>query len=457
MNQPINMSGNLPHLTVTSGGGNAAATGGAAGGFAALIGLLGQVANPQGGSTQGGVPQQTSGGFFNFEAGELTASLDTAELPQSLSDLAELLGLKDVEEPNPESPAAGLPGQLADLLNSMAGKLELNAEVDPEAAEAALRLAKGLIQQAGGPPASIEANQPQQTLAAQMRAVAADLDLMRHNIPFSSARTDAAAIFNGTAPTLEDLLNPQNANGQTAKGAGQADTTRLADTIGANLAAKAGATANQPAPGTSGAQTLAAALAESGVNANVTAQTAQAATNAQAEPLPTAQVTATGAPTLSSDVSAAARPMQAAYQAPQINMQQLAFHIASQFQAGNSRFQIRMDPPELGRIDVRMDVDANGAIHARLTVDRAETLEMLRQDSRLLERALQQAGLDQSKTNLEFSLRQGGADGEPGDADTQTAEGESPQSVPIDETIPIAATLNAYQGMASPSGLNLWV
>ena len=47
-----------------------------------------------------------------------------------------------------------------------------------------------------------------------------------------------------------------------------------------------------------------------------------------------------------------------------------------------------------------------GQVNARLTVERAETLDLLQRDQRALERALAQAGLDASKTNLEFSLKQ---------------------------------------------------
>ena len=84
----------------------------------------------------------------------------------------------------------------------------------------------------------------------------------------------------------------------------------------------------------------------------------------------------------------------------------LAVEIATQARAGNSRFEIRLDPPELGRVDVKMHVDNSGTVNARLTVDRAETLDLFQRDRQALERALSQAGLDSGKTNLEFSLRQ---------------------------------------------------
>jgi flagellar hook-length control protein FliK len=83
----------------------------------------------------------------------------------------------------------------------------------------------------------------------------------------------------------------------------------------------------------------------------------------------------------------------------------LAVEIAAQSNAGNSRFEIRLDPPELGRIDVRLEIDSDGHVKSRLIVERSETLDMLRRDAPQLERALQQAGLKTADNALEFSLR----------------------------------------------------
>lgn len=58
---------------------------------------------------------------------------------------------------------------------------------------------------------------------------------------------------------------------------------------------------------------------------------------------------------------------------------------------GKNRFEIRLDPPELGRIEVRIDVDHDGNVTSRLTVDRADTYDLLRRDATDLERALQDA------------------------------------------------------------------
>ena len=83
----------------------------------------------------------------------------------------------------------------------------------------------------------------------------------------------------------------------------------------------------------------------------------------------------------------------------------VAIEIAGKALAGKNRFEIRLDPPELGRIDVRLDVDRDGNVTSRLTVDRPDTLDLLRRDAASLERALQDAGLKTANNGLQFSLR----------------------------------------------------
>jgi len=83
----------------------------------------------------------------------------------------------------------------------------------------------------------------------------------------------------------------------------------------------------------------------------------------------------------------------------------VAVEIAGKALAGKNRFEIRLDPPELGRIEVRLDVDRDGNVTSRLTVDRPDTLDLLRRDAAGLERALQDAGLKTANNGLQFSLR----------------------------------------------------
>jgi flagellar hook-length control protein FliK len=83
----------------------------------------------------------------------------------------------------------------------------------------------------------------------------------------------------------------------------------------------------------------------------------------------------------------------------------VAIEIASQVQSGKNHFEIRLDPPELGRIEVRLDVDRDGHTTTRLIADRSDTLDLMRRDASGLERALQDAGLKTSDSGLQFSLR----------------------------------------------------
>jgi flagellar hook-length control protein FliK len=174
---------------------------------------------------------------------------------------------------------------------------------------------------------------------------------------------------------------------------------------------------------------------------------------------PEAQASSQAAPAARVDIVAAPRVVQAGYQTSQqqLNLPQLAFEIVRQVNDGNTRFQIRLDPPELGRIDVKLDIDKAGQVHARLTVEKAETLDLMQRDQRGLERALQQAGLDGAKTNLEFSLKQnpfssGGQHGQDGGSGNNPIFGDE-MAAEADDTPP--PTVNLYRGSLSASGVNI--
>ncbi|MEM9205584.1 MAG: flagellar hook-length control protein FliK [Pseudomonadota bacterium] len=86
---------------------------------------------------------------------------------------------------------------------------------------------------------------------------------------------------------------------------------------------------------------------------------------------------------------------------------------------GETRFRIELDPPELGRIDVRLEIGSDGRANAVLSADRAETLDMLQRDIRVLERTLLQAGLQLERGSIEMGLRQ------QGDGDRNPGQGEA--------------------------------
>ena len=153
----------------------------------------------------------------------------------------------------------------------------------------------------------------------------------------------------------------------------------------------------------------------------------------------------------------APRVIQAGYQTSQqqLNLPQLAFELVRQVNDGNTRFQMRLDPPELGRIDVKLDIDKSGQINARLVVEKSETLDLMQRDQRALERALQQAGLDASKTNLEFSLKQN-----PFSSGQQQGRDDSGQqfslnSGGLDDIEEPPPTVNLYRASLTASGVNI--
>ncbi|MGH0001471.1 flagellar hook-length control protein FliK [Pseudovibrio ascidiaceicola] len=78
--------------------------------------------------------------------------------------------------------------------------------------------------------------------------------------------------------------------------------------------------------------------------------------------------------------------------------------IARQASGGVDRFEIRLDPKELGGVDVSLEFSKDGRVRAHLIVERPETLELLQRDQRGLEKALQEAGIESDKSSLQFSL-----------------------------------------------------
>lgn len=153
------------------------------------------------------------------------------------------------------------------------------------------------------------------------------------------------------------------------------------------------------------------------------------------------------------------KPVQAAYQGPQVNVPNVAMEITRHVNAGNNQFQIRLDPAELGRINVRLHMDDGGNVNARLVVERPETLAMLQRDAHSLERALAQAGLDSSKTNLEFSLKQNPFAGDQfaSNDDNNASDQNNSETEQNQNHSPPDLAVAAYQGTVSPSGISLWV
>lgn len=88
--------------------------------------------------------------------------------------------------------------------------------------------------------------------------------------------------------------------------------------------------------------------------------------------------------------------------------EQVAVHLNRMAKSGLSQYDLHLHPAELGRVDIRLEIAKDGTVQATVTADNQQTFDMLQRDSRSLERALQQAGLQADSGSLSFNLRSDG-------------------------------------------------
>jgi len=268
--------------------------------------------------------------------------------------------------------------------------------------------------------------------------------------PAAPALADQAAIVAADAPRAKS-------DNLTAR---QADAGTPADDL--NSSVKTASTPQgdgKPAPAIGEADKQAATHPHDDVPANTHHAAAETpppiATDAQAAAPKTAgDIVQQAALTLpSQDVSPAAAnpaaPAPPAAQAAAIPLAGVAIEITGQALAGKNRFEIRLDPPELGRIEVRLDVNRDGQVTTRLIADRSDTLDLLRRDASGLERALQDAGLKTADNSLQFSLR----DQTMGREQSNTPTPGAAQIIVHDDALPVNdATQRNYSRLAGLRG-----
>jgi flagellar hook-length control protein FliK len=134
----------------------------------------------------------------------------------------------------------------------------------------------------------------------------------------------------------------------------------------------------------------------------------------------------------------------------------LAVAITAHAKAGSNQFDIRLDPPELGRIEVRLGVDRDGQVTSHVTVDRADTLQLLQNQQPQLERALEQAGLKTADNGLQFTLRDQSFSGQQNTGNGGTQTGAARLIVADADTTPLQ-TAQAYARPGRGSGVDIRV
>lgn len=242
--------------------------------------------------------------------------------------------------------------------------------------------------------------------------------------PVDGATLDGAAVI---APVLPQAATPAASAAALASAATQATpiaATAPATTPAADPALQAetaetpaieGETASThaPADGDKPSKASASTTNTSAASATATNTPANAAAQVQADIAVDAAATqqksvetVTAAATTTSTheaarASATNTPAQAAAPAATV---QVYTRMIERFDGRAQRFEVRLDPAELGRVDVRIEVGADKKVHAVLAAHDSAALTDLMRGQRALERALTDAGFDLADGGVKFQL-----------------------------------------------------
>jgi hypothetical protein len=199
----------------------------------------------------------------------------------------------------------------------------------------------------------------------------------------ATAAQTAAAAQHGQPPShgpVAVAINPAATAATGPGGQGQAVQASAAATATAPAAAPPAPLVNQAAP-------QGQALAPDG------------------SPIPSLPgSTADTAPTRNTTPAQAANAQRPA--SPQSVADQVSVNITRAIKAGVDKIDIQLKPASLGRINVQLEIGHDGRVQAVVSADNKDTLDLLQRESRDLERALQDAGLQTNAGDLSFNLRQ---------------------------------------------------
>jgi flagellar hook-length control protein FliK len=249
----------------------------------------------------------------------------------------------------------------------------------------------------------------------------------------------ASAGTNGAAVSPNDTGNAQTPNNNAGPQQGQAD--------------------GEPAPLAQTAANVPAGFDRTATRADQSASSSANAASSTDAPTGPGNTTGAGLPSFGlamvnvgapSAVAATPDPASAAA----VPIAGLAIAIAARASAGTNQFDIRLDPPELGRIDVRLDVNSNGQVTSHITVDRADTLQLLQSQQPQLESALEQSGLSMADNGLQFMLRDQSFSGQSNSGGTQA---QMTQVVIPDNDLPAVQSTQIYTRYGLGTGLDIRV
>jgi flagellar hook-length control protein FliK len=380
------------------------------------VSLWPQSARPQPQTGQAGKPVKT-------DESDKKEAKDQPAQPDAAAAATDLIppDLQVAAVTPPAAPPTAVPSILAD-----AGQTEAAPAIAPAAQPAASLPADPVAPQAPAAPeaASVDAPQVSGTATPQPQP--------KPTSPAPAALAAAAdtnqADSTQSPVTLPDKLSAPPAKGQPKPVAAKSDATGKADKTAkpasgksqqaSDAAAVKGADSATPASADDGDDSAKPDTVKSAAPANDAVVPKLAANTANTIAIPAVNPPQAPFQTQGSTFTQHVQVTAQSHDTPP-NLPTLAVDIVAKSQSGAKQFDIRLDPPELGRVEVRLSIDATGKASAHLSADQPQTLNLLQKDASVLTRALRDAGLDVSQNGLNFSLRQqsgqdGGASTNPG-------------------------------------------
>ncbi len=233
----------------------------------------------------------------------------------------------------------------------------------------------------------------------------------------------------GVEPAPADVAGKADAGAATAKDGKPTDATPQSASP-----ASAQANAHPAASAATQANAATAAAASTDGAAQATTNAGNAASQASAQP-------ASPSNPLTDATRAAATP-PALQSAPAATIQVYTRFI-ERADGRAQRFEVRLDPVELGRVDVRIEIGADKKVHAVMAAHDSAALTDLMRGQKALERALSDAGIDLADNGLRFEIaadagRGGASQQRDGDANGRSGQPNAWRKFDT-ATIPVSA------------------
>ncbi|MEM6712700.1 MAG: flagellar hook-length control protein FliK [Pseudomonadota bacterium] len=353
-------------------------------------------------------PQETSAATENADAGD--APLDEAGQSTPSNEVGEGVTLNpDALSQTAADGTDAIDG--ANVALDQEGTLDSLAQIQAETNAAVAATAANTAQ-----------NQATLAQGGSQPSVASAQSALAEGEPGALAQWYARA-SNPTQLALSDAANGQQpssqlgANGVGTATNGQQSTNLFGAAQSGEAAANPLLTSTSTATSSDTLTSFSDALAASNANTDAI-ETAFGGASSKANPsleLASAQQpTLTTGQTITTGAQPGVTAVPQATTGQAVPISSVAVEVARQVLGGKTQFDVRLDPPELGRLNVRIEMDASGQTRTHMIVERAETLEMLVTDARSLERALQQAGVKTEPGSVSFELASDGQDGSAG-------------------------------------------